>query len=51
VNGNDLCVLELDYAAKEFSFEWKPFFTSFFVEYLYVGKRHDPLNPYEGRAR
>lgn len=46
VKNNSMCGMELDYTANEFSFEWKPFLTTFFTDYLYVGKRQDPRNPY-----
>jgi hypothetical protein len=36
----------MDYTTREFSFEWKPFFTTFFADFLHVAKKQDPKNPY-----
>jgi hypothetical protein len=46
VNNNSIPGFEMDYTSQEFSFEWKPFFTTFFTDYLHVAKTQDPANPY-----
>lgn len=46
VNNNSITGFEMDNASQEFSFEWKPFLTTFFTDYLQVAKMKTPLHPY-----